>query len=143
MHAPALVDVTRAQLQQWEALDFVRWTALRIKHQQYESQALAEFRQRWPESPLRARLEFEAKAAISAGTTTDPTWGAPLITAPTSSEGFAALIHAGTIVGRLPDVRRVLRDVDPDALSALVDEYRLHWETQRAQLRHDLARQVR
>lgn len=37
----------------------------------------------------------------------------------------------------------VIGDIDPDAVSALVDEHRLRWETQRAQLRRDLARQVR
>lgn len=107
MNAAPLADFTRAQLRQIEATDYVRMVCLRRKHHGFEHQALEEFRQRWPDSPLRARLERELKASIAPATTADASWGGPLMVASPSSEGFAEMIRANTILGRLPGIRKV------------------------------------
>ena len=66
-----LPTMTHEQLRGLQALDFVRYRALRAKYDRSAHQALDEFRRCFPMSPLKARLELEAKAAISPGTTTD------------------------------------------------------------------------
>lgn len=47
------------------------------------------------------------RAAVAAGTTTDPAWAAPLIDYRTMAEEFIDLLRPATILGRLNGVRRV------------------------------------
>src|SRR5688572_28842024 len=108
-----LASLTQDQLRHIAALDYVRFEALRAKHTRSEHRALEEFRERWPLSPLKTRLELEQKAAISPGVTTDATWGGPLTLASGSSEGFAGLVRAATILGRLPTRTAALNSLLP------------------------------
>jgi hypothetical protein len=103
-----LSSLTAEQLRDRQALGYVRLVCLRHKYQGYDSQALEEFRNRWPESPLLFRLEREwrTKVSVAAATTTDSTWGGPLALASSASDGLGAMVKAATILGRLP-VRRV------------------------------------
>jgi hypothetical protein len=104
MEIPQLGEYTQAQLRSIQATDYIVWTCLRHKHQHHDHQALEEFRARRPQSPSLARLEMELrpKSAVAPGVTTDTTWGAPLALASSVSTGFAGLVHAGTLLGRLP-----------------------------------------
>ncbi|WP_313818686.1 phage major capsid protein [Cupriavidus sp.] len=47
------------------------------------------------------------KAAVAAGTTTDPTWAAPLVEYQNMQEEFIDLLRPATIVGRIDGFRRV------------------------------------
>lgn len=47
------------------------------------------------------------KAAVAAGTTTDPTWAAPLVEYRVMAEEFIELLRPATILGRLTGTRRV------------------------------------
>ena len=47
------------------------------------------------------------KAAIGAGTTTDATWAAPLVTFQQMASEYIELLRPATIIGRLPGLRRV------------------------------------
>ncbi|WP_066730921.1 phage major capsid protein [Cupriavidus sp. D384] len=50
---------------------------------------------------------IHTKAAVAAGTTTDPTWAAPLVDYATMQDEFIGLLHPATIIGRLQGFRRV------------------------------------
>src|SRR5262249_28474128 len=51
------------------------------------------------------------KAAIAAGTTTDPTWAAPLATIDPLRDGFVRLLRPQELIGRIPGLRRVAFNV--------------------------------
>lgn len=60
---------------------------------------------RWPSD---ARLmAFATKAAVPAGTTTDATWASPLADQTNLSNEFIEFLRPRTIVGRIPNLRRV------------------------------------
>jgi hypothetical protein len=101
-----LPTLTQEQLRDLQALEYVRWMCLRHKHGVHDHDALLEFKDRWPHAVLKSRLEMEYKAAISPGTTSDATWGGPLVVASASSEGFGAALKAKTLLGRIPGLRR-------------------------------------
>lgn len=52
-------------------------------------------------------VETVLKAAVSAGTTTDETWAAPLVEYQNMTSEFIDLLRPQTIVGRIPGLRRV------------------------------------
>jgi HK97 family phage major capsid protein len=52
-------------------------------------------------------VERILKAAVAAGTTTDPVWAAPLVDYRTMSEEFIELLRPETILGQMSGIRRV------------------------------------
>lgn len=52
-------------------------------------------------------VETVLKAAVAAGTTTDPAWAAPLVEYQNMASEFAELLRPKTIIGRIPGLRRV------------------------------------
>ncbi|MGL5785168.1 MAG: phage major capsid protein [Alphaproteobacteria bacterium] len=64
----------------------------------------SEFAKRWTDTP---QVETILKAAVAAGTTTDPTWAAPLVDYTNMASEFIDLLRPMTIVGRIEGLRRV------------------------------------
>lgn len=62
-------------------------------------------RSRWPSDGRL--LAFATKAAVPAGTTTDATWMSPLADQTNLSSEFIEFLRPRTIVGRIPNLRRV------------------------------------
>ncbi len=63
------------------------------------------YRRRWGTSPtapivLRA-FEWEAKAAVAAGNTTDPAWAKPLVSS-RLIDGYLTLVRQASVLGQLP-----------------------------------------
>jgi HK97 family phage major capsid protein/HK97 family phage prohead protease len=54
-----------------------------------------------------ADLERIMRAAVAAGTTTDPAWAGPLVQYTIMASEFVELLRPATIVGRIPGLRRV------------------------------------
>jgi HK97 family phage major capsid protein len=52
-------------------------------------------------------VERILKAAVAAGTTTDPVWAAPLVDYRLMAEEFVELLRPETIIGQMPGIRRV------------------------------------
>jgi HK97 family phage major capsid protein len=65
----------------------------------------AEIAKQWDnETPEVGRV---LRAAVAAGTTTDPAWAAPLVDYQTMTGEFLELLRPATILGRIPGLRRV------------------------------------
>lgn len=58
----------------------------------------------WRDTP---DVETVIKAAVAAGTTTDVAWAKPLVEYQTMASEFAELLRPATIIGRIPNLRRV------------------------------------
>ena len=73
----------------------------------------AEFAKRWNdttpqvETMLRMPVDVIEKAAVSAGSTTDPTWAEPLVQYQNMASEFIEYLRPLTIIGRLEGFRRV------------------------------------
>lgn len=65
----------------------------------------AELAQSWRDST--PEVEAVLRAAVAAGTTTDPTWAGPLVEYQTMANEFIELLRPETIVGRIAGLRRV------------------------------------
>ncbi|WP_244138741.1 phage major capsid protein [Burkholderia sp. BCC1640] len=65
----------------------------------------AEIAKQWKDST--PEVETVLKAAVAAGTTTDPTWAAPLVEYQNMAGEFIELLRPATIVGRIEGLRRV------------------------------------
>lgn len=65
----------------------------------------AEIAKQWKDST--PEVETVLKAAVAAGTTTDPTWAAPLVEYQNMAGEFIELLRPATIVGRIEGFRRV------------------------------------
>jgi HK97 family phage major capsid protein/HK97 family phage prohead protease len=65
----------------------------------------AEIAKGWSDST--PEVETVLKAAVSAGTTTDETWAAPLVEYQNMASEFIDLLRPQTILGRIPGLRRV------------------------------------
>jgi HK97 family phage major capsid protein len=59
------------------------------------------------EKMVTATLDWEHKAAVAAGTTTDSTWAGPLAVAQPLVNEFLELLRPRTIIGRVPGFRQV------------------------------------
>lgn len=92
---------TQAQVKQSAGLDYVRALSC-----QYDGTKPLEelFPERFPLS-LSASA-FRQKAAVSAGSPTDSTWAAPLMTVRPSQTEFVGLVRAAALLGRIPGLRR-------------------------------------
>lgn len=58
----------------------------------------------WPDMP---ELEMVLRTPVTAGTTTDTTWAAPLVVADNLASEFVSLLVPATIIGRIPGLTRV------------------------------------
>lgn len=58
----------------------------------------------WQDTP---EVEQVLKAAVAAGTTTDPAWAGPLVQYQQMASEFIELLRPETIIGRIPNLRRV------------------------------------
>ena len=86
---------------------FVRYTmALAIgKGDIMQAERIAAGNERWrTETP---EVEGVLKAAVAAGTTTDPTWAGPLVQYQNLAAEFVEYLRPMTIIGRIPGLRRV------------------------------------
>jgi hypothetical protein len=124
---PALHDPTAEAYRTIAIADYMRWLSARfIANDTYEM-ALDVFEQRWPDSVHRDALRrgvVRHKAAVAAGSTTDPAWAAPLV--PALSEPFIALVHSLSLLGRIP-FRRVPFSLAP-AVQTSAGSY--YWTSQ-------------
>jgi HK97 family phage major capsid protein len=62
------------------------------------------------EMVLRSGIDagnYYQKTAVNAGTTTDSSWAAPLVVAQNMASEFFDMLRAATILGRIPNLRRV------------------------------------
>jgi HK97 family phage major capsid protein/HK97 family phage prohead protease len=59
------------------------------------------------ESVLRMPMEIVQRAAVAAGTTTDATWAAPLVTLQNLTGEFIELLYAASVLNRIPGLTRV------------------------------------
>lgn len=84
--------------------DFTKFISCLALAKGSRSDALAMAQSRFPNSD---RLHSVLKAAVSAGTTTDPAWAAPLVDYTNMSNEFVELLRPQTIIGNLPGLRRV------------------------------------
>lgn len=64
----------------------------------------AEIARSWDDTP---EVETVLKAAVAAGTTTDPTWAKPLVEYQNMASEFAELLRPATILGRIQGLRKV------------------------------------
>jgi HK97 family phage major capsid protein len=64
-----------------------------------------EYAKRWADSTPEVATVL--RAAVDAGTTTDVTWAKPLVEYQTMASEFIELLRPQTIVGRIPNLRRV------------------------------------
>lgn len=64
----------------------------------------AEIAKDWGDTP---EVETVLRAAVSAGTTTGETWAKPLVEYQTMASEFVDLLRPQTIIGRIPNLRRV------------------------------------
>jgi HK97 family phage major capsid protein len=69
------------------------------------AERIAQSNERWRnETP---EVETVLRAAVSAGTTTDPTWAGPLVVYQNLQSEFIEYLRPLTIIGRIPGLRRV------------------------------------
>lgn len=82
---------------------FTRYAMALAKSKGNTMQA-AEFAKRWDDTP---EVHTVLKAAVAAGTTTDPTWASPLVEYQNMEGEFIALLRPQTIIGNIQGLRRV------------------------------------
>lgn len=58
-------------------------------------------------APSTPEVERVLRAAVAAGSTTDPTWASPLVEYRNMTEEFIELLRPATILGRIAGIRRV------------------------------------
>jgi HK97 family phage major capsid protein/HK97 family phage prohead protease len=68
----------------------------------------------WDDTP---EVEQVLKAAVNAGTTTDPAWAGPLVQYQQMASEFIELLRPATIIGRIPGLRRVPFNISMPAQS--------------------------
>jgi len=87
--------------------EFARYTmALAIsKGNLMQAERIAASNEQWRnETP---NVEIVLRAAVAAGTTTDPTWAGPLVQYQNLASEFVEYLRPMTIIGRIPGLRRV------------------------------------
>ena len=91
----------KSQLPQGTAFVRAACALLTCKGNTYEA---VEYAKRWNDSTPEVGLYL--KAAVAAGNTTDTTWASPLVNQTISNE-FLELLRPATILGKVPNLRRV------------------------------------
>src|SRR5262245_50821135 len=100
-YKPGIISV-KANVPGW--LPMVRLAQAKIIGNGIDAVA-AEYAARWRDST--PEVELALKAATAAGTTTDATWAGPLAPMKPLQEGFLEFLRPMTILGKIPNFRRV------------------------------------
>src|SRR5262245_643657 len=100
-YKPGVISV-KANVPGW--LPMVRLAQAKIIGNGIDAVA-AEYAARWRDST--PEVELALKAATAAGTTTDATWAGPLAPMKPLQEGFLEFLRPMTILGKIPNFRRV------------------------------------
>lgn len=99
--APSRVEVKTPNLPKGTA--FTRFAIALGRANGNRMEAL-EIAKNWKDTP---EVEAVLRAAVAAGTTTDPDWAAPLVEYQNMVSEFAELLRPATIIGRIEGLRRV------------------------------------
>lgn len=99
--APGRVEVKTSNLPKGTA--FTRFAIALGRANGNRMEAL-EIAKNWKDTP---EVEAVLRAAVAAGTTTDPDWAAPLVDYQNMVSEFAELLRPATIIGRIEGLRRV------------------------------------
>jgi len=106
-----LADVTKAQLREAHALDYCLWLSCLATTRGAQQQASEIYLERFPRnvsaSVVKKSLELGTKAATAPGTSTDGTWGGPLVGIQQLADGFAQIAHSASLLGRIPGLRKI------------------------------------
>ncbi|MCS3390256.1 phage major capsid protein [Burkholderia thailandensis] len=99
VHSPVIVkpNVTKGTA-------FTRY-AIALARSKGNLMQAAEIAKQWKDST--PEVEIVLKAAVAAGTTTDPAWAGPLVQYQDMAAEFIELLRPATIVGRIEGMRRV------------------------------------
>lgn len=98
-HSPVIVTPNVAK-----GTAFTRF-AIALMRAKGNTMQAAEIAKEWKDST--PEVELVLKAAVAAGTTTDPTWAGPLVPYQNMASEFIELLRPATIVGRIQNFRRV------------------------------------
>lgn len=98
-HSPAIVTPNVAK-----GTAFTRF-AIALMRAKGNTMQAAEIAKEWKDST--PEVELVLKAAVAAGTTTDPTWAGPLVPYQNMASEFIELLRPATIVGHIQNFRRV------------------------------------
>jgi len=85
-------------------IEFARYAMCLLSAKGFAPQALEIARTRFPDMP---RIETVLKAAIAAGTTTDPTWAGSLVDYQNFTGDFIQFLRPATIIGRIDGLQKV------------------------------------
>lgn len=96
--------ITQQQLTEGRARDFTRFVSCLIAKDGSYFKAVHLFQQRYPRS---LSADLFTKAAVSAATTIDSTWAAPLAPLRPLADAFISLLRPRTLLGRIPGLRQV------------------------------------
>jgi HK97 family phage major capsid protein len=103
--AAATVPVIQVKSLTPKGRDFVRMAMALASTQGNKSAAAELAAARWRDSP---QIVLALKAAVAAGNTTDAAWAGPLMPPLKSlTDEFMELLRPATIIGKIPDLRRV------------------------------------
>jgi HK97 family phage major capsid protein/HK97 family phage prohead protease len=98
-HSPVIVTPNVAK-----GTAFTRF-AIALMRAKGNTMQAAEIAKEWKDST--PEVELVLKAAVAAGTTTDPAWAGPLVPYQNMAGEFIELLRPATIVGRIQNFRRV------------------------------------
>lgn len=114
MEYERLGDLTARQLTNIRSLDYCRWISCLAFADGSSVGAGREFARRFPRSH---NLDLIQKAAVAPGTTTDATFAAPLVSLRTLTDAFLEYSRPATIIGKIPNLRRVPFNISVSAQS--------------------------
>lgn len=105
-----LSTLTDDQFQKAAVADFMRYLSCAAATRGYLPGACELFLQRYPRAVnatvIRKELDgYLTKAAVGAGTTTDASFAAPLVTPAAFADAFIALARSKGVIGRIPNLR--------------------------------------
>lgn len=110
-----LSTLTEKQILHARSLDYMRFLSLLYKNDGRAYQAAEMFKLGYPRS---LNLDFVQKAAVASGTTTDATWAGPLAAANPLADAFLEYLRPATLLGRIPNLRRVPFNITVPAQTA-------------------------
>jgi HK97 family phage prohead protease len=110
---PRLEDLTNHKIREYQSIDFTRYLACQANYLGTAGSAgqlyLARFPNSYSYSTVKKSMEdgLDMKAAVAAGTTTDPTWAKPLVGIESLASGFLAIAHSQSLLGRIPNLQQI------------------------------------
>lgn len=97
------VPVISVKSNQAPGTTFVR-AAMSLARANGDKLLAVQYAKEWKDTP---EVELYLKAATAPGTTTDPTWAGPLAVMANATNEFLELLRPATILGKIPNLRRV------------------------------------